>query len=105
MAGIATITRGTTPQVTCNVLGADISAYDCYVSIGETGAPVLTVTDVTATYDGADTAVTFALTQQQTLQLAEGMTRIQLRAVDGAKAVASGEVAVKVLPIILDGEL
>lgn len=104
---MASITRGTTPQVTCNVSGIDLTQFACYVSIGSTNHPKVTISGdaVSVSYDGTDSAVTFTMTQAQTLALHEGQTSVQLRAVKNGHAVASGEVRCDVLPIILDGEI
>lgn len=104
---MASITRGTTPQVTCNVAGIDLTQFTCYVSIGNTNNPKVTISGdaVSVSYDGTDSSVTFTMTQQQTLALSEGQTRLQLRAVKDGHAVASGDVRLDVLPIILDGEI
>lgn len=102
---MVSITRGTTPQVTCNVAGADLTQFTCYVSIGETNRPEVTVSDVTVEWDGEKSALTFNLTQEETLSLHEGASKVQLRAVKDGHAVASGEVGIKVMPIILNGEI
>ena len=99
---MAFIIRGTTPQVTCNVAGIDLTQFSCFVSIGATNRPKFTVTDVATEFDGDNTAVTFGLTQEQTLSLHEGVTCVQLRAIKDGHAVASGEVELEVLPVILN---
>lgn len=104
---MASITRGTTPQVTCNVSGIDLTRFSCYVSIGSNNRPRATVSGdaVNVIYDGSDSTVTFTLTQAQTLALREGTTNVQLRAVKDGQAIASGEAKCEVLPVILDGEI
>lgn len=104
---MASITRGTTPQVTCNVAGIDLTQFACYVSIGSNNHPKVTISGeaITTTYDGTDSQLTFTMTQAQTLALHEGATNIQLRAAKDGHAVASGEVKCDILPVILDGEI
>ena len=104
---MASITRGTTPQVTCNVAGIDLTQFVCYVSIGSTNRPKVTIQGdaVAVEYDGTDSRLTFTMTQEQTLALHEGTTNVQLRAINDGHAVASGEAKLDVLPVILDGEI
>ena len=63
---MATITRGTTPQLTATIKDADLQGMDVYLTVGRKDAqPWATVgpEGVTLSYDGTDTTVTATLTQ------------------------------------------
>lgn len=100
---MATITRGTTPQLTAKIKDADLQGMDVYLTVGRKDAqPWATVgpEGVTATYDGTDTTVTATLTQEQTLACPVGAGFVQVRAYKDGQAIATGMVPVEVEPVI-----
>lgn len=102
---MAEIYRGTTPTITCTVTdddgeAIDLTGHTVYFSIGKPGKDLLTVTNDQMTIDG--NTVDVQLTQEQTLALPKGDTTMQLRAIDGTTAIATGAVELTVQPIIHD---
>lgn len=105
---MATVIRGTTPTITCNVTddggqAIDLTGYTLFFSIGKPTRPQLTVTNDQMTISGGTVAVT--LTQEQTLALNAGETLMQLRMVDGTTALATLMKQVTIAPIIYNGEI
>lgn len=100
---MATITRGTTPQLTATIKDADLQGMDVYLTVGRKDAqPWATVgpEGVTLSYDGTDTTVTATLTQEQTLACPVGGGFVQVRAYKDGQAIATGMVHVEVAPVI-----
>ena len=100
---MATITRGTTPQLTATIRDADLQGMDVYLTVGRKDAqPWATVgpEGVTLSYDGADTTVAATLTQEQTLACPVGGGFVQVRAYKDGQAIATGMVPVEVAPVI-----
>ena len=100
---MATITRGTTPQLTATIKDADLQGMDVYLTVGRKDAqPWATVgpEGVTVEYDGTDTTVTATLTQEQTLACPVGGGFVQVRAYKDGQAIATGMVPVEVAPVI-----
>lgn len=100
---MATITRGTTPQLTATIKNADLQGMDVYLTVGRKDAqPWATVgpEGVTVSYDGTDTTVAAALTQEQTLACPVGGGFVQVRAYKDGQAIATGMVPVEVAPVI-----
>ena len=100
---MATITRGTTPQLTATIKDADLQGMDVYLTVGRKDAqPWATVgpEGVTVSYDGTDTTVTATLTQEQTLACPVGGGFVQVRAYKDGQAIATGMVPVEVAPVI-----
>lgn len=100
---MATITRGTTPQLTATIKDADLQGMDVYLTVGRKDAqPWATVgpEGVTLSYDGTDTTVTATLTQEQTLACPVGGGFVQVRAYKDGQAIATGMVPVEVAPVI-----
>lgn len=100
---MATITRGTTPQLTATIKDADLQDMDVYLTVGRKDAqPWATVgpEGVTLSYDGTDTTVAATLTQEQTLACPVGGGFVQVRAYKDGQAIATGMVPVEVAPVI-----
>ena len=100
---MATITRGTTPQLTATIRDADLQGMDVYLTVGRKDAqPWATVgpEGVVLSYDGTDTTVTATLTQEQTLACPVGGGFVQVRAYKDGQAIATGMVPVEVAPVI-----
>lgn len=100
---MATITRGTTPQLTATIRDANLQGMDVYLTVGRKDAqPWATVgpEGVTVEYDGTDTTVTATLTQEQTLACPVGGGFVQVRAYKDGQAIATGMVPVEVAPVI-----
>ena len=98
------ITRGTTPSITVTV-PMDLTGYTCYLSIGrKPRAPYLTASNdqMVATY-GETSALTFTLTQEQTLACKAGKALVQLRIIDGDAALASTMGEVEIFDVVKDG--
>lgn len=105
---MASITRGTTPEITCTVAGIDLTGYSCYLTIGRREkSPWLTAdnTQMTLELVGEDSKLTYRLTQEQTLACGTGSAMIQLRCIKDGLAVASGIGEIEVDGIIKDGEI
>lgn len=106
------IFRGTTPSITLNVKGVDLSNAGVWpmvvVTVGN-GSSIVDVNRdklVIASTD-AGCSVTFALTQTETLSMHRlRKTRVQLRAKDAdGHAIASPIASVEVEDVIRDGEI
>lgn len=106
------IFRGTTPSITLNVKGVDLSDASVWPTV------IVTVGNARSTFDAnrgkleiasADEgcSVTFALTQAQTLALSVMCpVHVQLRAKDAdGHAIASPIASVEVEDVIRDGEI
>lgn len=106
------IYRGTTPSITLDVNGVDLSFQDTWpvvvVTLKNGGTQVdlqRDLLDIKHTDDGC--SVTFALTQEQTLAF-DWMkeVKIQLRAKDASgRAIATDIASVAVDDIVKDGEI
>lgn len=104
--------RGTTPSITLNITGVDISDASVWptviVTVGNARRTVDVNRDklVIASTD-AGCSVTFALTQAQTLELSVMCpVHVQLRAKDAdGHAIASPIASVEVEDVIRDGEI
>lgn len=106
------IFRGTTPNITLNVTGVDLSdvaVWPTVIVTVENGQNTFDVTrdGLTITSTDAGCALTFALTQAQTLALSVMRPiYVQLRAKDADKnAIASPMASVEVEDVIKDGEI
>lgn len=106
------IYRGTTPSITLNVTGVDLSDKSVWPTV------IVTVENGRSTFDverdelaiaktDAGCAVTFSLTQAQTLLMRRlQKTLVQLRAKDAdGDAIASPMASVDVEEVIKDGEI
>ena len=104
---MASITRGTTPTVTCTV-GMDLTDYSCYLSIGKKAkSPWMTADNEQMEFgvsEGTST-LAFTLTQAQTLACKAGPAQIQLRVVKDGVAIASDMAPITIDDIIKDGEI
>lgn len=106
------IYRGTTPSITLNVMGVDLSNASVWPTVIVTVVNDRSAVDmnrdklVIASTD-AGCSVTFALTQAQTLSMHKlRKTMVQLRAKDaGGNAIASPIASVEVEDVIKDGEI
>lgn len=106
------IFRGTTPSITLNITGVDLSDASVWPTV------IVTVRNARGTVDvnrdnlvitntDAGCSVTFALTQAQTLALSVMRpAHVQLRAKDAdGHAIASPIASVEVEDVIRDGEI
>lgn len=106
------IRRGTTPSITLNITGVDLSDASVWPTVivtVENGSNIFDVNRdrLTIAKTDAGCSVTFALTQAQTLLMHKlQKTLVQLRAkdVDG-HAIASEIASVTVEDIVKDGEI
>lgn len=106
------IYRGTTPSITLNVKGVDLSDASVWPTVIVTVVNDRSAVDmnrdklVIASTD-AGCSVTFALTQAQTLSMHKlRKTMVQLRAKDAdGHAIASPIASVEVEDVIKDGEI
>lgn len=96
------ITRGTTPTVEVDV-DTDLTDYTCYLAIGKAKQAKVTSSNCTMELDGDSTKLAFKLTQDETLSLAKGQTKIQLRAIKDDDAIATEMLDIEVLDIVQDG--
>jgi ABC-type uncharacterized transport system ATPase subunit len=106
--------RGTTPKITLNIVGADLTdatTWPTVIVTIENGQTTFDVTrdklTITKASTGVGCSVSFALTQDETLAMSMlRMTRVQLRAktVDGY-AIATEIASVSVEDILKDGEI
>lgn len=106
------IYRGTTPSITLNVNGVDLSDASLWPTVIVTVKSGRSAFDVdrdklTLASTDAGCSVAFALTQAQTLALSAMRTvHVQLRAKDAeGNAIASPIVSVKVGDVLKDGEI
>lgn len=106
------IYRGTTPSITLNIKGVDLSdaaVWPTVIVTVENGHNSFDVTrdGLTITSTDAGCALTFALTQSQTLALSVMRPiYVQLRAKDAnGDAIASPMESVEVKEVIKDGEI
>jgi hypothetical protein len=107
-----TIYRGTTPGVTLNVVGVDLSDASVWPTVivtVENGRNTFDVTRDKLTIANTDNgcSVTFALTQAQTLlmhKLQKTMVQLRAKDVDG-HAIATEIAYVDVEDVIKDGEI
>ncbi len=74
--------RYTTPTISLTVEGVDLTGMDTYVTISQ-GGTELTVTNAAASFDGADTTIALALTQEQTERFRVGEAKVQVNWVGG----------------------
>ena len=106
------IYRGTTPSITLNITGVDLSDASVWPTV------IVTVENGSRTFDvnrdklviataDAGCSVTFALTQAQTLLMRKiQKTLVQLRAKDAdGHAIATEIASVTVEDIVKDGEI
>lgn len=116
---MATIVRGTTPTITVEVSGIDLTGYTCHLGFGRLrrgsvfAAPwcvadndQMTLTVGTETVDGESVTVStlaYVLTQDQTLAMEPGQGYAQLRYIDGTDASASLAAPYEVADCIEDG--
>lgn len=106
------IYRGTTPSITLNLTGVDLSDASVWPTVivtVENGRSTFDVTrdNLTIAKTEAGSSVTFALTQHQTLLMHNlQKTLVQLRAKDaGGNAIASPMASIDVEDVIKDGEI
>lgn len=106
------IYRGTTPSITLNVKGVDLSdasVWPIVIVTIENGRSAFDVDRGSLAIASTDAgcSVAFVLTQAQTLALSAMRTvHVQLRAKDsGGDAIASPVASVKVWDVIKDGEI
>lgn len=106
--------RGTTPKITLNIVGVDLTdatTWPTVIVTVENGQTSFDVTrdklTITKASTGVGCSVSFALTQDQTLAMSVlRMTRVQLRAKDANEdAIASPMASVEVEDVIKDGEI
>lgn len=101
-----TIVRGTTPSISIKV-PMDLTGYSCYLSIGKRARdPWFTAdnTQMEAAY-GEESILIFTLTQEQTLLCKAGEACIQLRVIEGERALASNMANITIADVIKDGEI
>lgn len=99
--------RGTTPIVSLVVYGHDLTDCAIYATIRQ-GSNTITKTGdaLTVEYAGNDTAVTFALTQTDTLSLKRGTANVQIRWIDSDGIALATDIAdINIDGILLDGEI
>lgn len=73
--------RGTTPTLTCQIIGPDLTGTHIYVTLKQSGTEITVENpECTATETGCTLVLT--LTQEQTLQLHSGRVEIQVRWID-----------------------
>lgn len=70
--------RGTTPVITCTIIGADLTGSSVYVTIQQGGVEITVVNPQIETTD-TGCKITVILTQEQTLKLFKGIADIQVR--------------------------
>lgn len=108
------IYRGTTPSITLNITGVDLSdaaVWPTVIVTVENGQNTFDVTrdklTITKASTGVGCSVSFALTQAQTLALSVMRPiYVQLRAKDvNGDAIASPMASVEVEDVIKDGEI
>lgn len=106
------IYRGTTPSITLNITGVDLSdagVWPTVIVTVENGRNTFDVTrdKLTAAKTDAGCTLTFELTQEQTLALSVMRPiHVQLRAKDaGGDAIASPIASVDVADVIKEGEI
>lgn len=106
------IYRGTTPSITLNITGADLTDADVWPTVIITvknGRKIFDVMRDKLTASKTDTGctLTFELTQEQTLALSVmHPVHVQLRAKDAdGDAIASPLARVEVSDVIKDGEI
>ena len=95
--------RGTTPAIALTV-DADLTAYTVYVTL-KNGGRELTVTNdaLTIEYANQKSTITFALTQQQTLNFKVGTCEVQVRAIKDGTAIATDIQTIDVGRILKEG--
>lgn len=75
--------RYTTPNIEIVVEGIDLTASHVYVTLWQHGAEVTTqVGDDDMSYDGSNTTINVAYTQEQTSVFCEGRAKIQVNWID-----------------------
>ena len=98
--------RGTTPPLEFEVMHADLTGWDIYLTFKSAGATVTKETDdLTIEYDTEhqSTVIKAHLTQADTLALSAGLCEAQIRAVKDGEAIATEVVSVQVSRILMDG--
>ena len=96
--------RGTTPQISQVVYGYDLTGATVYATVKQ-GQNVITKTgeDLTIEVTDEDTAVTFALSQEDTLSLQPGRAFVQIRWIDSdGNAYANYISEIQVEGVLLD---
>lgn len=95
------IRRGTTPTINVSV-PMDLTDYTCLLTFGLVKFEKFTVdnSQMTIEVDEGSSVLSFTMTQEQTLSLAAGMTKAQLRVVKDGVALASNIVDVEVEEVI-----
>lgn len=99
--------RGTTPLVSLVVYGYDLTDCAVYATIRQ-GTNIITKTGEALTIEavGNDTAVTFGLTQQDTLGLTKGKANVQIRWIDADGVALATDIAdIQIDGILLEGEI
>lgn len=97
--------RGTTPLVSLVVYGYDLTGCAIYATIKQ-GQNLITKTneDLTVEAVGSDTAISYGLTQEDTLSLTQGKASIQIRWIDSeGVALATNISEIQIDGILLDG--
>ena len=96
--------RGTTPKITINVSGADLSAANVYLTLQQSATQVtFTEEDLIITPTDAGCKIEVTLTQLQTMNLATGAVMLQLRWVEAdGTAHASNITTLNVESILLN---
>lgn len=114
---MASITRGTTPQVELVVVNADYTEYTVYLSFKtpKMRQPIVKTNEQFSTFEYDDstgrTLIICPLTQEETLSMEVGACEVQIRAIKegGTKAKATKVGVLTVERVIqegvLDGEL
>lgn len=98
--------QGTTPSVIGEIKGYDLTGSTVYVSFKQGNRDVLTKSgaDVTVLYDGeSDTStVICALTQEETLEMKQGSTLVQIRFIyENGQAFATNKQPLKIESVLL----
>ncbi len=97
--------RGTTPLVSLVVYGHDLTGCAIYATLKQ-GTTLITKTgeDLTVEVSGEDTAVTFGMTQQETLRLTRGRADVQIRWINSeGVALATNIAEIQIDEILLQG--
>lgn len=84
--------RYTTPTVELVIEGIDLTGCEVYVTLSQQGSEITTtIGDGDMAYDGEDTTITVAYTQEETARLTEGRAKVQVNWLDsnGARNCSS----------------
>lgn len=75
--------RYTTPTIEVTVEGVDLTGCEIWVTLWQQGTEVTTRSGANdVAYDGSDTTITVAYSQEQTARLVEGHARMQVNWMD-----------------------